>query len=393
MANFTGLNYLSKTYKAAKTAAAISKKKYNQSLTNYERAVNTRYAPSKQVQTYRRQSDDALHRAKAMGDFKYTSKYTPQAENALKEAADMKFKMNYSLQDDPAYQQYRDQFVHQGQMAAQEAAGNAVQQTGGYGSTAAVAAGQQAYNESLTHLNDIVPELYNQAYQREWNQFENERNTLFQLADAYKNMDAQAYDQALGTWSTNYNRWIQLAEEYNSKYEYLDGAERKDYENRLQGLYNILTATQDQYQSDMSLTQQAARDYAGGEMDIANYKEQVRSNKAGEALDRARLNETVRSNKASEAAAAAAAALKSGEPVKGKQYTSGKSGKAGNDQYINKTVKDAGISVQLPTLLIQRVGMNRTDTGRINEIQRLAKAGDINETQKNALYAYFKLHS
>ena len=292
-------------YNKAKDTTAYSKKVYGTAVNNYRTAVNTGYKPSSKVTSYQNASDKALAAASAMGKFKYDSQYTDKITGLLDQAENMDFKMNYSLTDDPAYQSYRDQYVHNGQLAAQEAAGNAVAQTGGYGSTAATAASQQAYNESLTQLNNIVPELYGQAYDREWNKFTNERDTLQQLASAYQSLDQQKYDQALSTWTNNFNQYITIAEEYQSKYEYLDAAERKAYETKLDGLYNLLNTAQNQYQNDQNIQQAALDTYNGVVQDNANYDETVRSNKASEALAQAQLAETIRSNKASEAAAAA----------------------------------------------------------------------------------------
>lgn len=281
-------------YNTAKKNTNESKKTYNTAYNSYSNAVRQGYKESSQVKSYRNQSDKALAAAKAMGDFSYQNKYDNKITGLLNDAENMKFGMNYSLTDDPAYQSYRDQYVHNGQLAAMDAAGNAVAQTGGYGSTAATAASQQAYNESLTQLNNIVPELYSQAYNREWNKFTNERDTLQQLAAAYQSLDQQGYEQALSTWTNNFNQYITIAKEYEQKYEYLDSAQRAEYENQLDGLYNMLTVAQGQYNTNQNLEQAALSTYGNMTNDIANYEENVRSNKASEAAAAAQLAEQKR---------------------------------------------------------------------------------------------------
>lgn len=270
---------------------------YNAAYNAYKNAVNTGYRPSSAVNNYRNERDNALKKAQAMGDFSYESQYKDKIEGLLNNAENMKFNFNYSLTDDPAYQTYRDQYVHNGQMAAQNAAAEAVAQTGGYGSTAAASASQQAYNESLTQLNQIVPDLYNAAYNRQWNEFTNERDTLQELASAYQSLDQQGYDQALATWTNNFNQYITLAQQYNSNYQYLDSAERAQYETKLDGLYNMLTSSQQQYSTNVGAYLDAMGTWAGAISDAANYD-----------LNSAQLAETKRHNQATEAAARAASA-------------------------------------------------------------------------------------
>lgn len=72
----------------------------------------------------------------------------------------------YDLDSDPLYQQYRDQYMMQGQQAMMDAMGQAAALTGGYGSTYSQAVGQQQYNAYLQDLNQIVPDLYQNAYNR-----------------------------------------------------------------------------------------------------------------------------------------------------------------------------------------------------------------------------------
>ena len=268
---------------------------YNAAYNAYKNAVNTGYRPSSAVNNYRNERDNALKKAQAMGDFSYESQYKDKIEGLLNNAENMKFNFNYSLTDDPAYQTYRDQYVHNGQMAAQNAAAEAVAQTGGYGSTAATSASQQAFNESLTQLNQIVPDLYDAAYNRQWNEFTNERDTLQELASAYQSLDQQGYDQALATWTNNFNQYITLAQQYNSNYQYLDSAERAQYETKLDSLYNMLTSSQQQYATNVGAYLDAMGTWAGAVSDAANYD-----------LNSAQLDETKRHNKATEAAARAA---------------------------------------------------------------------------------------
>nr|DAT56710.1 MAG TPA: hypothetical protein [Caudoviricetes sp.] len=286
-----------------KNKSGSSLNKYNAAYDSYKNLVNQGYKPSSKVNNYEAQRNEALKRAEAMGEFSYDSQYKDKIEGLLDSAENMKFNFNYSLTDDPAYQTYRDEYVHNGQMAAQNAAAEAAAQTGGYGSTAASSASQQAYNESLTQLNSVVPELYDSAYQKQWNEFSFERDTLQQLASAYQSLDQQGYEQALATWQNNFNQYITLAQQYNSAYQYLDSAERQQYETKLDGYYNMLVSAQQQYSTDVGAYLDAVGAWSGAVTDAANYD-----------LNAAQLAETKRHNKATEAAAKAS--TKSSKSVK-----------------------------------------------------------------------------
>lgn len=283
-------------YYNSRNNTAAAKRKYEASERAYQNELNKSYRPSSQVRDYQRQSDNALNAAKAMGNFKYDSKYMPKADEYLQKAADMKFESNIGLTDNPAYQQYRDMYVHNGQMAAQEAQAGAVAATGGYGSTAAQTAAQQTYNDSLSKLNAIVPDLYQQEFSNQYTVFQGERDSLKQLAAAYQSMDAQAYDEALSTWTNNFNQFMEIAKSYNEKYEYLDSAERAQYEKKLDGLYKLLATNQSEYQSAQSVEQSALGTY----VDSRNQAAQL-------ALQQQQLNETARHNRFAEAQSARAA--------------------------------------------------------------------------------------
>lgn len=66
----------------------------------------------------------------------------------------------FDLNNDPLYQQYRDQYQKLGKAAMEDTMGQAAGLTGGYGSTYAENAGQQAYHAYLDRLNDVVPDIY-----------------------------------------------------------------------------------------------------------------------------------------------------------------------------------------------------------------------------------------
>ena len=73
---------------------------------------------------------------------------------------------SYDAGSDPIYKKYRDDYVRQGRLAMKDSMGQASALTGGYGSSYAQSVGQQRYDEHLSDLGDIVPELYQLALSR-----------------------------------------------------------------------------------------------------------------------------------------------------------------------------------------------------------------------------------
>lgn len=73
---------------------------------------------------------------------------------------------SYSINDDAIYKQYADQYTQRGKQAMKDTMGQAAALTGGYGSTYAQSVGQQSYDDYLQSLNDIIPTLQQQAYQK-----------------------------------------------------------------------------------------------------------------------------------------------------------------------------------------------------------------------------------
>ena len=70
---------------------------------------------------------------------------------------------SYDPTTDPMYQQYRDMYTRQGQLAMMDTLGQAAALTGGYGNSYAQNAGQQAYQGYLQQLNAMLPQFYGMA--------------------------------------------------------------------------------------------------------------------------------------------------------------------------------------------------------------------------------------
>lgn len=97
----------------------------------------------------------------------------------------------YDMNADAMYQLYKDQYMQQGMSDMQDTMGDVAAQTGGMISSAAVAAGNQAYQMNLTALNQKIPELYNTALQR----YNTQTQDLYNQYGLLQSVDNTAYQR------------------------------------------------------------------------------------------------------------------------------------------------------------------------------------------------------
>lgn len=106
-------------------------------------------------------------------------------------------KFNYDFNADPIYNQYKDQYTRQGNLAMKDTMGQAAALTGGYGNSYAQTAGQQVYNRYMQNLNDIVPQLYESAYSR----YNQEGQDMLNRASLLGEADNAEYQKLLQDYS------------------------------------------------------------------------------------------------------------------------------------------------------------------------------------------------
>lgn len=108
-------------------------------------------------------------------------------------------KFEYDVNGDMLYQQYKRQYMDLGRTAMQDTMGQAAALTGGYGSTYGQSVGQQTYDAYLKQLNDVIPELYSQAY----GQYQDEGDRLYQQYQ----MLGDSYDRQYSRYQSDMNAW------------------------------------------------------------------------------------------------------------------------------------------------------------------------------------------
>ena len=158
----------------------------------------------------------------------YNSKYQQQIDALLDQVAG-RGSFNYDVSSDPLYQAYKNQYVQGGRLAMQDTMGQAAALTGGYGSSYASTAGNQAYQQYLGGLNDQLLNLQSNALAR----YEAEGNRLQNLLGNYQNQESSDYNRyrdQVGDYydklnalrqgqSVEYGRYQDALSQYNQDYD------------------------------------------------------------------------------------------------------------------------------------------------------------------------------
>ena len=147
----------------------------------------------------------------------------------------------YDVNKDQLYQQYKNQYQLLGNQAMQDTIGNAAALTGGYGNSWATTAGSQAYQGYLQQLNNMIPELYSQAYAR-YAQEGQDMKDMLGIAQSLRNTEYGEYRDTVSDWQADrsyaasqydaeyardYDNWMNML----SFYQNLAGQENSSYWN------------------------------------------------------------------------------------------------------------------------------------------------------------------
>ena len=166
------------------------------------------YTPSGSVQA----AQAYLEQVKGSKPGAYQSRWDDELTSLYDQIRNRK-KFSYDMGTDPLYQQYREQYQRLGRLAMQDTMGQAAALTGGYGSTYGEQVGQQAYNAYLQKLNDIVPQLQQQAYQR----YQDEGTDLYNQYSLVKGREDTDYGRYRDTVSDYYSDLSDARSAYNSE--------------------------------------------------------------------------------------------------------------------------------------------------------------------------------
>ena len=196
-----------------------------------------------------RQAEAMLNEQLAQKPGEYQSAWQQQLNDAINKILNRE-KFSYDLNGDALYQQYKDKYIQQGKMAMMDTMGQAQAMTGGYGNSYAQSVGQQAYQSHLQQLNDIVPELYQMAYDK----YSQEGQDMYNQAA----LMAQQEDRDYGRYQDAMNAWLSerdyLAGRYDSERDYDYG---KYTDERNFGYGSYIDDRNYQYQQEQDAKEEA----------------------------------------------------------------------------------------------------------------------------------------
>lgn len=169
------------------------------------------YTPSDTVT----QAETLLNQHLANKPGAYQSPWQDQL-NDLYERISNREDFSYDLNGDLLYQQYKDQYATQGNMAMMDTMGQAAALTGGYGNSYAQSVGQQTYQGYLQQLNDRIPELYQLAL----SQYNAEGDEMYNQFALMSGLEEQEYGRYRDSVSDFYTELARLTDAYNTERDY-----------------------------------------------------------------------------------------------------------------------------------------------------------------------------
>lgn len=197
-----------------------------------------------------RRSDDLLDQIGSFGSFSYDE--APTYENAFaQQQKDLLDRIlnregfSWSKETDPQWSSYKKSYLREGDRATANALAQASAASGGRPSSHAVNAATQAGDYYATKLNDVIPTLYQQAYERyldEYNMKLKDLNTVNQQ----EQLDYAKYLDRLGQFNTDrgfaYQNYADDYDRLRSQLADVQGQDQIDYARYLDEVSRQQTA-------------------------------------------------------------------------------------------------------------------------------------------------------
>lgn len=133
----------------------------------------------------------------------YQSPYADQLNSVLAGLQGSKWE-GWNKDTDPSYQAYRKEYLREADRSMEDTLGAYAQNTGGIAGSRAITAASQAADYYKGQLNDKIPELHENAYNRYLGEVANRQNMANLLMNAESQAQSQYYNQinyALTKWA------------------------------------------------------------------------------------------------------------------------------------------------------------------------------------------------
>lgn len=197
-----------------------------------------------------RQADDLLDQLGSFGSFSYGE--APTYENAFaqqqKDLLDRilnREDFSWSKETDPQWSSYKKSYLREGDRATANALAQASAASGGRPSSYAVNAATQAGDYYATKLNDVIPMLYQQAYERYLDEYNMKLKDL-NAVNQQEQLDYAKYLDRLGQFNTDrgfaYQNYADDYDRLRSQLADVQGQDQIDYARYLDEVSRQQTA-------------------------------------------------------------------------------------------------------------------------------------------------------
>lgn len=197
-----------------------------------------------------RRADDLLDQLGSFGSFSYDE--APTYENAFaqqqKDLLDRilnREDFSWSKETDPQWSSYKKSYLREGDRATANALAQASAASGGRPSSYAVNAATQAGDYYATKLNDMIPTLYQQAYERYLDEYNMKLKDL-NAVNQQEQLDYAKYLDRLGQFNTDrgfaYQNYADDYDRLRSQLADVQGQDQIDYARYLDEVSRQQTA-------------------------------------------------------------------------------------------------------------------------------------------------------
>lgn len=155
-------------------------------------------------------------------------------------------KFSYDVDTDPLFQQALASAMNSGKTAMQDTIGQASALTGGYGSTYATTAGNQAYNAFIEDAYDNLPQYYQmalEAYQMEGDEMYRQYGMLSAEDDKEFNRNVTAYDATYQHRNRMYDEAYQQFRDTKSDAFGMANLQLSEHSQQVSDAYNLYNAS------------------------------------------------------------------------------------------------------------------------------------------------------
>ena len=139
--------------------------------------------------------------------------YTDQLKDMMSQIQNRE-KFSYDVDTDPLFQQALASAMNSGKTAMQDTIGQASALTGGYGSTYATTAGNQAYNSFIEDAYNNLPQYYQMAMEA----YQMEGEELYRQYGMLVDADATEYNRNVTAYDATYQHRNQIYNEAYTQY-------------------------------------------------------------------------------------------------------------------------------------------------------------------------------